>query len=61
MPTELNLFWDNTAPISSLISLTVNGVFNELGADVEERMAAISAGYNTFVGHLGARSDTSKK
>ena len=61
VPTELNLFWDNTAPISSLISLTVNGVFNELGADVEERMAAISAGYNTFVGHLGAPSDTSKK
>lgn len=61
VPTDLNLFWDNTAPISSLISLTVNGVFNELGADVEERMAAVSAGYNGFVGHIGAPSDTSIK
>lgn len=60
VPTDLNLFWDNTAPITSLISLTVNGVFNALGADVEERMAAISAGYNEFVGHIGAPSDTSK-
>ncbi|ASM74508.1 MULTISPECIES: MurR/RpiR family transcriptional regulator [Roseobacteraceae] len=61
VPTDLNLFWDNTAAMSSLISLTVNGVFNELGADVEERMAAISAGYNGFVGHIGAPSDTSIK
>jgi len=51
VPTDLNLFWDNTAPMASLISLLVNGVFNELGADVEQRMAAVSAGYNGFVGH----------
>lgn len=61
IPTDLNLFWDNTAAFSSLISLMVNGVFNELGADVEERMAAISASYNGFVGHIGAPSGPSKK
>lgn len=53
VPTDLNLFWDNTAPMASLVSLLVNGVFNELGADVEQRMAAVSASYDSFVGHTG--------
>lgn len=57
VPTDLNLFWDNTAPMASLVSLLVNGVFNELGADVEQRMAAVSAGYNSFVGHSGSVSE----
>lgn len=53
IPTDLNLFWDNTAPMASLVSLLVNGVFNELGAEVEPRMARISALHNEFVGHVG--------
>lgn len=53
VPTDLNLFWDNTAPMASLVSLLVNGVFNELGSGVEARMARVSALHNEFVGHVG--------
>lgn len=51
--TDLNQFWDATSPMSSLIGLIVNGVFNELGAEVETRMARVSALYNDFIGHAG--------
>ncbi len=60
VPTDLNLFWDNTAPMASLISLLVNGVFNELGAEVEGRMAQVSARYNEFIGHAGGPAGTRK-
>lgn len=53
VPTDLNHFWDTTSAMSSLIGLMVNGVFNELGAEVEERMARISAYYDDFIGHTG--------
>ncbi|MDH6265959.1 DNA-binding MurR/RpiR family transcriptional regulator [Rhizobium sp. SG_E_25_P2] len=53
VPTDLNHFWDTTSAMSSLIGLLVNGVFNELGAEVEERMARISAHYDDFIGHTG--------
>lgn len=52
VPTELNHFWDTTSAMSSLIGLMVNGVFRELGADVEARMAAVSAQYGAFIGHI---------
>lgn len=39
--------------MSSLIGLLVNGVFKELGAEVEDRMARISALYGNFIGHTG--------
>lgn len=51
--TDLNQFWDGTSPMSSLIGLMVNGVFNELGPEVEARMARVSALYNDFNGHTG--------
>ena len=43
VPTDLNHFWDTTSAMSSLIGLLVNGVFRELGAEVEDRMARVSA------------------
>lgn len=51
VPTDLNHFWDTTSAMSSLIGLLVNGVFRELGAGVEERMARLSALYSDFIGH----------
>lgn len=49
--TDLNHFWDTTSAMSSLIGLLVNGVFRELGAEVEVRMARVSALYGEFIGH----------
>ncbi|MGB3251094.1 MAG: RpiR family transcriptional regulator, partial [Tabrizicola sp.] len=51
VPTDLNHFWDTTSAMSSLIGLLVNGVFREIGAEVEERMARVSALYGKFIGH----------
>jgi len=51
VPTDLNHFWDTTSAMSSLIGLMVNGVFRELGAAVEDRMARVSALYGDFIGH----------
>ncbi len=57
VPTALNHFWDATSGFASLISLIINGVFNQLGAEVEARMAQVSALYDDFIGHTGdARS-----
>lgn len=53
VPTDLNHFWDTTSAMSSLIGLLINGVFQELGAEVEARMAKISAFYDDFIGHTG--------
>jgi DNA-binding MurR/RpiR family transcriptional regulator len=53
VPTALNHFWDATSGFASLISLMVNGVFNQLGAEVEARMVQVSALYNDFIGHTG--------
>lgn len=53
VPTDLNHFWDATSAMSSLIGLLVNGVFKELGAEVEVRMAKISSLYGDFIGHTG--------
>ena len=58
MPTDLNQFWDTTSAMSSLIGLMVGGVFRELGARVEERMARVSALYGEFIGHTGAGAKT---
>lgn len=51
VPTDLNHFWDTTSAMSSLIGLMVNGVFRNLGAEVEGRMARVSALYGNFIGH----------
>ena len=51
--TDLNQFWDGTSPMASLAGLLVNAVFNELGPQVETRMARVSGFYNDFIGHSG--------
>ena len=51
--TELNHFWDTTSAFSTMIGLLTNGVFKELGAEVEVRMFEVSELYNAFVGHVG--------
>jgi DNA-binding MurR/RpiR family transcriptional regulator len=53
VPTDLNHFWDATSPMASLVGQIVNGVFNDLGAEVETRMAAVSSLYSAFIGHTG--------
>lgn len=53
VPTDLNHFWDATAGMSSLAGLIINGVFNELGPEVEARMARVSSLYHDFIGHAG--------
>ncbi|MCW1920334.1 MurR/RpiR family transcriptional regulator [Rhodobacter sp. KR11] len=58
VPTDLNHFWDTTSAMSSLIGLLVNGVFAELGAAVENRMARVSALYGDFIGHTAPRDAT---
>ena len=40
--------------MSSLIGLMINGVFRELGAAVEDRLARVSALYGEFIGHTDA-------
>jgi DNA-binding MurR/RpiR family transcriptional regulator len=51
--TNLNHFWDTTSAIATLIGLLVNGVFKELGTQVEDRMVQVSELYNSFIGHTG--------
>jgi len=51
IPTDLNLFWESTAPMLSLVHLLLNAVFNELGPKVEERLNATAALYHEFVGY----------
>lgn len=53
VPTEFNLFWESTAQMASLANLLVNGVFIELGPQVEERMNKIAQLYGRFTGHVG--------
>ncbi|MCF3643294.1 MurR/RpiR family transcriptional regulator [Rhizobium sp. TRM95111] len=62
--TDLNQFWDSPAPIAGLISLLLNGIFNQIGPSVEERITRVSALYGRFIGHTrstsGAAQDKSK-
>jgi DNA-binding MurR/RpiR family transcriptional regulator len=58
VPTAFNLFWDSTAQMASLANLMVNGVFLELGPQVEERMNKVARLYGTFTGHVEAASRT---
>lgn len=51
--TDLNQFWDSSACTASLIALLINGIFNELGPQVELRMNKVSALYGQFTGHVG--------
>ena len=60
VPTDLNHFWDATSAMSSLIGLMINGVFRELGAQVEARMARVSALHGSFIGHIGSARGPTK-
>ncbi len=51
IPTDLNLFWESTAPMLSLVHLLLNAVFNEMGPQVEERLNTMAALYHEFVGY----------
>jgi DNA-binding MurR/RpiR family transcriptional regulator len=51
VPTELNLCWDATSAMWSLIQLLLNSIFVKLGAPVESRLDSIAALYDGFVGH----------
>ncbi len=53
VPTSFNLFWESTAQMASLANLLVNGVFMELGPEVEHRMNKIAKLYGGFTGHVG--------
>ncbi len=53
VPTSFDLFWDSTAQMASLANLLVNGVFLELGPEVEIRMERIAGLYARFTGHVG--------
>lgn len=53
VPTELGMFWESTAHMASLGNLLINGVFNELGTAVEERMNKVSAFHGKFTGYVG--------
>jgi DNA-binding MurR/RpiR family transcriptional regulator len=65
VPTELNLFWESTAQMASLANLLVNGVFMELGPEVEVRMNRIAGLYGQFIGHVGSaptrKTETKKR
>lgn len=54
--TDINQFWDSTAPVASLIALMINSIFNELGPSVETRMNRVSALYSRFTGYVGDNS-----
>ncbi|WP_224814180.1 MurR/RpiR family transcriptional regulator [Hasllibacter sp. MH4015] len=53
VPTAVNLFWESTAQMASLANLLVNGVFLELGPEVEARMNTFAQLYGRFTGHVG--------
>jgi DNA-binding MurR/RpiR family transcriptional regulator len=59
--TDLNHFWDATSCMSSLVGQIVNGVFNRLGAGVEDRMARVSHLYADFIGHTDDARKPKKK
>lgn len=52
VPTSFNLFWESTAQMASLANLLVNGVFMELGLEVETRMNRVAGLYGKFSGHV---------
>jgi DNA-binding MurR/RpiR family transcriptional regulator len=54
--TDLNQFWDSSAPMASLIALLINSIFNELGPSVEARMNRVTALYGRFTGIVGDSS-----
>ena len=58
VPTAVNLFWESTGQMASLANLLVNGVFLELGPEVETRMNRIAELHGRFIGHVGHTTAT---
>ncbi|MDT4826255.1 Helix-turn-helix domain, rpiR family [compost metagenome] len=54
VPTDLNLFWESTGPMLSLVNLLLNDVFKCLGPDVEQRLESVAALHNEFVGYTSS-------
>lgn len=53
VPTQFNQFWDSTALMASLSNLMINGVFKELGPEVDQRLEKIARLYGRVTGHVG--------
>lgn len=60
VPTSFNLFWNSTAQMPSLANLLVNGVFMELGPEVEARLNKVAGLYGKFTGHVDGTSQNKK-
>lgn len=58
VPTDLNLFWESTGPMLSLVHLLVNDVFKCLGPGVEQRLESIASLHNEFVGYTSSPGNT---
>ncbi len=52
VPTEMNFVWESMAQMASLVNLLINGVFNEIGPAVEDRMNKVAALYSSFIGYV---------
>lgn len=51
VPTDLNLFWDATSGVWTLMQLMLNSVFANIGPEVEQRMGNVAGLYESFVGY----------
>jgi len=51
VPTDLNLFWDATSGMWTLLQLLLNSVFAHCGPAVEERLNDVAGLYESFVGY----------
>ncbi|MCA0345290.1 MULTISPECIES: MurR/RpiR family transcriptional regulator [unclassified Shinella] len=51
VPTDLNLFWDATSGMWTLMQLLLNSVFAHRGPAVEERLNSVASLYESFVGY----------
>ncbi|MFD1329172.1 MurR/RpiR family transcriptional regulator [Mycoplana ramosa] len=51
VPTDLNLFWDATSGMWTLMQLLLNSVFAHRGPSVEERLNSVASLYDSFVGY----------
>ncbi len=50
VPTAMNLFWESTAPMLSLVHLLLNDVFKQIGPGVEQRLESVRSLHEDFVG-----------
>jgi DNA-binding MurR/RpiR family transcriptional regulator len=58
VPTDLNLFWDSTAPMLSLVYQMTNDVFKRLGKGAETRLDSVASLHNEFVGYTSSSANT---